>query len=75
MKNRGIIIQPLDNSRMKIPKNVTNARDRRLYQHFAAQADLIITSGRYVRDWAADFSSSCHAQPIPRSRVLASPSS
>lgn len=35
-----------------IPKNVANSRDWRLFQELAAQADLIITTGRYLRDWA-----------------------
>lgn len=37
---------------MKVPKNVANDRDWRLFQELAAQADLIISSGRYLRDWA-----------------------
>ncbi len=37
---------------MMIPKNIANDRDWRLYQELAAQADLIISSGRYLRDWA-----------------------
>ena len=48
-----IAIQKPDNSRMTIPKNVANDRDWRLYQELAAQADLIISSGRYLRDWEA----------------------
>ena len=48
-----IAIQKPDSSRMTIPKNVANDRDWRLYQELAAQADLIISSGRYLRDWAA----------------------
>lgn len=35
-----------------IPKNVANGRDWRLFQELAAQADVIITTGRYLRDWA-----------------------
>lgn len=37
---------------MMVPKNTANERDWRLYQELAAQADLIISSGRYLRDWA-----------------------
>ncbi|MCA9918792.1 MAG: dihydrofolate reductase family protein [Anaerolineales bacterium] len=37
---------------MKVPQNVANERDWRLFQELAAQADLIISSGRYLRDWA-----------------------
>lgn len=35
-----------------IPKNVANERDWRLFQELAAQADVILTTGRYLRDWA-----------------------
>ena len=35
-----------------VPKNIANERDWRLFQELAAQADLIISSGRYLRDWA-----------------------
>jgi riboflavin biosynthesis pyrimidine reductase len=31
---------------------VVNDRDWRLFQELAAQADIIISSGRYLRDWA-----------------------
>jgi riboflavin biosynthesis pyrimidine reductase len=39
-------------SGMIVPKNTANNRDWRLFQELAAQADLIISSGRYLRDWA-----------------------
>ena len=35
-----------------VPKTTANERDWRLYQELAAQADLILSSGRYLRDWA-----------------------
>jgi riboflavin biosynthesis pyrimidine reductase len=38
---------------MKVPLNVANERDWRLFQELAIQADLIITTGRYLRDYAA----------------------
>lgn len=38
---------------MKVPLNIANARDWRLFQELANQADLIITTGRYLRDYAA----------------------
>lgn len=38
---------------MRVPLNVANARDWRLFQELAIQADLIITTGRYLRDYAA----------------------
>lgn len=37
----------------RIPKPVANARDWRLFQELAAQADLLLTSGRYFRDLAS----------------------
>lgn len=36
-----------------IPQNIANDRDWRLYQELAAQADLVLSTGRYLRDWAA----------------------
>ena len=35
-----------------VPEQTANERDWRLFQELAAQADLIISSGRYLRDWA-----------------------
>lgn len=35
-----------------LPQAITNDRDWRLFQELAAQADIIISSGRYLRDWA-----------------------
>jgi riboflavin biosynthesis pyrimidine reductase len=35
-----------------VPKSTANDRDWRLFQELAAQADLIISTGRYLRDWA-----------------------
>ncbi len=37
---------------LMVPKNVANDRDWRLFQELAVQADIIISSGRYLRDWA-----------------------
>ncbi|MCB0154821.1 MAG: dihydrofolate reductase family protein [Anaerolineae bacterium] len=37
---------------LTVPQQVANPRDWRLFQELAAQADLIISSGRYLRDWA-----------------------
>lgn len=42
-----------DGNGLMVPKNIANERDWRLYQELAAQADLIISSGRYLREWAA----------------------
>ena len=36
---------------LMVPKTTANERDWRLFQELAAQADLIISSGRYLRDW------------------------
>jgi riboflavin biosynthesis pyrimidine reductase len=38
---------------LMVPKATANERDWRLFQELAAQADIIISSGRYLRDWAA----------------------
>ena len=38
---------------MKVPLNIANGRDWRLFQELAIQADLIITTGRYLRDYVA----------------------
>jgi riboflavin biosynthesis pyrimidine reductase len=35
-----------------IPESITNENDWRLYQELAAQADILISSGRYMRDFA-----------------------
>jgi riboflavin biosynthesis pyrimidine reductase len=37
---------------LMFPQAIANDRDWRLYQELATQADIIITSGRYLRDWA-----------------------
>lgn len=37
---------------LMVPKQTANERDWRLFQELAVQADLIISSGRYLRDWA-----------------------
>lgn len=47
-----IAIARPDGKGLMVPKNIANDRDWRLYQELAAQADLIISSGRYLRDWA-----------------------
>jgi riboflavin biosynthesis pyrimidine reductase len=35
-----------------VPKTIANDRDWRLFQELAAQADVLLTSGRYLRDYA-----------------------
>lgn len=37
----------------KAPHAITNPRDWRLFQELAASADVLVTSGRYIRDLAA----------------------
>lgn len=37
---------------MTVPKTIANDRDWRLFQELAVQADVWITSGRYLRDYA-----------------------
>lgn len=48
-----IAIPRADGEGMTVPDNTANDRDWRLFQELAAQADIIISSGRYLRDWAA----------------------
>lgn len=38
---------------MVVPQAIANDRDWRLFQELAAQADVLLTSGRYLRDYAA----------------------
>ena len=38
---------------LTVPTAIANARDWRLYQELAAQADVIISSSRYLKDWQA----------------------
>jgi len=47
-----IAVQRADGRGLEVPKQVANPRDWRLFQELAAQADLIISSGRYLREWA-----------------------
>ena len=37
---------------LMVPKTTANPRDWRLFQELAVQADVLITSGRYLRDYA-----------------------
>ncbi len=39
-------------SGLVVPEQVANPRDWRLFQELAVQADILITSGRYLRDYA-----------------------
>lgn len=55
----GRIAIPRENNGLVVPKTIINPRDWRLFQELAIQADVIISSGRYLRDYAED-----HAQEI-----------
>lgn len=48
-----IAIQAQEGMGMMVPRATANERDWRLYQELAAQADIILSSGRYLREWAA----------------------
>jgi riboflavin biosynthesis pyrimidine reductase len=48
-----IAVPRAEDEGLAVPQGTANDRDWRLFQELAAQADLIISSGRYLRDWAA----------------------
>lgn len=48
----GRIAVPSKEGGTTVPKKVANDRDWRLFQELAVQADIMITSGRYLRDYA-----------------------
>lgn len=48
-----IAIGAPEGCRTGVPKAISNAVDWRLYQELAAQADVLLTSGRYLRQLAA----------------------
>jgi riboflavin biosynthesis pyrimidine reductase len=47
-----IAVQRGKNGDLGVPPNVANPRDWRLFQELAAQADILLSSGRYLREWA-----------------------
>lgn len=47
-----IAVARSDGGGLAVPGATANDRDWRLFQELAAQADLIISSGRYLREWA-----------------------
>jgi riboflavin biosynthesis pyrimidine reductase len=56
----GRIAVPLpERDEMGVPQQTSNPRDWRLFQELAVQSDAVLTSGRYLRDYAAG-----HAQEI-----------
>lgn len=46
-----IAVRNENTQNMQIPKLITNNRDWWLFQELASQADIIISSGRYLHDW------------------------
>ncbi len=52
LDGRIAIPDPAAPGEMMVPPPVANPRDWRLFQELGAQADIIITSGRYLRDYA-----------------------
>lgn len=51
LDGRIAIAQPPD-GRQVVPNATANPRDWRLFQELAGHADVLISSGRYLRDWA-----------------------
>jgi|AMFO01.1.fsa_nt_gi Pyrimidine reductase, riboflavin biosynthesis len=49
----GRIALPAADDEFAVPAHIANARDWRLYQELAAQADVMLTSGRYCRQLTA----------------------
>lgn len=47
-----IAIERPDGSGLTVPSQTANPRDWRLFQELAVQADILITTGRYLRDYA-----------------------
>lgn len=47
-----IAIHNENTQEMQIPELIANDRDWWLFQELASQADIIISSGRYLKDWA-----------------------
>ena len=47
-----IAVPRADGSGLRVPDMIANDRDWRLFQELAVQADMVITSGRYLRDYA-----------------------
>ncbi len=47
-----IAIRQSEAADYSVPSSIANARDWRLYQELAAHADVLITSGRFYRQWA-----------------------
>ncbi len=52
LDGRIAVVDP-HSGRETIPRTIANRRDWRLFQELAAHADVLITSGRYLREFAA----------------------
>ena len=48
----GRIAVPQKDGDLGVPASIANGRDWRLFQELAVQSDLVISSGRYLRDYA-----------------------
>ena len=48
-----IAVAPPGSNRESVPRNIANPRDWRLFQELAGHADILITSGRYLREFTA----------------------
>ncbi|TFH32990.1 MAG: pyrimidine reductase [Anaerolineales bacterium] len=49
----GRIAVPHADLGLSVPEAITNPRDWRLFQELAVQADILLSSGRYLREYAA----------------------
>lgn len=52
LDGRIAVPQAADALRLDVPAAIANPRDWRLFQELAAQTELILLSGRFLRDWA-----------------------
>lgn len=64
-----IAVEHPDTGHYGPPKAITNARDWRLFQELAAQADVIVVSGRYLRELKAGTAQA--ALPVSRGEGFA----
>lgn len=48
-----IAVTPPTSGRESVPRSIANPRDWRLFQELAGHADVLLTSGRYLREFAA----------------------
>lgn len=50
----GRIAVPHADGNLTVPASISNRRDWRLFQELAVQADIVLSSGRYLREYAQD---------------------